>query len=138
MLPGRLLALPVVALAAACVGCVAESRDFDRLDRAYVSNEWDGTISVLDTRADKVIATWPVGGRVRGLRVNSDGRHLYAAITYPSHRDEEGEDGIVLLDTDAMIPAGSRPWGLALSRDGDRLYTANGLSNDESVIDTRL
>ena len=28
------------------------------------------------------------------------------------------------------------PWGLALARDGKRLYVANGLSNDLSVIDT--
>ena len=37
----------------------------------------------------------------------------------------------------ASIPAGGRPWGLALHRDGTRLYTANGLTNDVSVIDTR-
>ncbi len=32
---------------------------------------------------------------------------------------------------------GRRPWGVALSPDGLRLYTANGLSDDVSVIDTR-
>jgi len=30
---------------------------------------------------------------------------------------------------------GPRPWGLALSPSGDRLYTANGPSDDVSVID---
>jgi len=35
----------------------------------------------------------------------------------------------------ATIPVGRRPWGIALSRDGRELYTANGLSNDVSVID---
>lgn len=35
------------------------------------------------------------------------------------------------------IPVGRRPWGVALSPDGRWLYTANGLSNDLSVIDTR-
>jgi YVTN family beta-propeller protein len=37
----------------------------------------------------------------------------------------------------ADIPVGIRPWGIALSSDGRKLYTANGPSNDVSVIDTR-
>ena len=34
-----------------------------------------------------------------------------------------------------FIAVGQRPWGIALSPDGRRLYTANGLSNDVSVVD---
>jgi YVTN family beta-propeller protein len=30
-----------------------------------------------------------------------------------------------------------RPWGVAVSGDGQRIYTANGGSNDVSVIDAR-
>ena len=30
---------------------------------------------------------------------------------------------------------GQRPWGIALSPDGKTLYTANGPSNDISVVD---
>jgi YVTN family beta-propeller protein len=36
----------------------------------------------------------------------------------------------------ASIPVGRRPWGIALTPDGRKLYTANGVSNDVSVIDT--
>ena len=36
----------------------------------------------------------------------------------------------------ATIPVGKRPWGIAVTRDGKRIYTANGISNDVSVIDT--
>jgi len=35
-----------------------------------------------------------------------------------------------------LIPVGQRPWGIALTPDGRKLYTANGVSNDVSVIDT--
>jgi len=35
-----------------------------------------------------------------------------------------------------LIPVGQRPWGIALTPDGRKLYTANGLSNDVSVVDT--
>ncbi len=33
------------------------------------------------------------------------------------------------------MAVGKRPWGIALSRDGSKLYSANGPSNDVSVID---
>ena len=35
----------------------------------------------------------------------------------------------------ASVDAGPRPWGIAISADGTTLYTANGSSNDVSVID---
>ena len=35
-----------------------------------------------------------------------------------------------------LIPVGQRPWGIALTPDGRKLYTANGISNDVTVIDT--
>jgi YVTN family beta-propeller protein len=31
---------------------------------------------------------------------------------------------------------GRRPWGIAITPDGSRVYTANGLSDSISVIDT--
>jgi len=34
------------------------------------------------------------------------------------------------------VEAGPRLWGIAISPDGATLYTANGPSNDVSVIDT--
>ena len=36
----------------------------------------------------------------------------------------------------AEVAVGTRPWGIALSLDGKRLYTANGPSNDVSIVDT--
>jgi YVTN family beta-propeller protein len=36
----------------------------------------------------------------------------------------------------AEVPVGTRPWGIALSADGTRLYSANGPSNDVSIVDT--
>jgi YVTN family beta-propeller protein len=34
-----------------------------------------------------------------------------------------------------QVPVGARPWGIGLSGDGQYLYTANGPSNDVSVVD---
>ncbi|MGB1800941.1 MAG: hypothetical protein ACPHLK_08955, partial [Gammaproteobacteria bacterium] len=35
-----------------------------------------------------------------------------------------------------MIPVGKRVWGLALTKDGKRLFTTDGVSGTVSVIDT--
>jgi YVTN family beta-propeller protein len=39
-----------------------------------------------------------------------------------------------LLDT---IKVGTRPWGIALSPDGKFLFSANGPSNDVSIVDLK-
>jgi len=36
----------------------------------------------------------------------------------------------------ATIKVGTRPWNMAITRDGAKLYVANGRSNSVSVIDT--
>jgi YVTN family beta-propeller protein len=46
-----------------------------------------------------------------------------------------------MLDSDSLeliqgIPVGKRVWGLAMSKDGERLYSSNGVSSDVSIIDT--
>jgi YVTN family beta-propeller protein len=49
---------------------------------------------------------------------------------------------VVVIDTATdevlkVIPdVGDRPWGITITPDGKKLYTANGPSNDVSVIDT--
>jgi YVTN family beta-propeller protein len=35
----------------------------------------------------------------------------------------------------ASVKVGTRPWGVEISPDGKRLYTANGPSGDVSVVD---
>ena len=44
----------------------------------------------------------------------------------------EGEEFIA-----AMIPVGNRAWGIAFDPSGSKLYTANGASNDVSVVDLK-
>src|SRR5215469_226600 len=49
--------------------------------RAYVSNEDDGTVTVLDTQRLAVIATVAVGKRPRGLALTRNGQRLYVAVS---------------------------------------------------------
>ena len=48
---------------------------------------------------------------------------------------------VLFLDTAtdkvvASVEAGQRPWGIAVAPDGKTVFTANGPSNDVSIIDT--
>ncbi len=74
-------------------------------------------------------------------------RHRRAAPAVPGgfvhhHLIRTGDR--VLLEPDPVdrrevaryIPVGKRPWGIAVTPDGRRLYTVNGVSDDVSVIDT--
>ena len=36
----------------------------------------------------------------------------------------------------STVEVGERPWGIGITPDGRYLYTANGPSNDVSVVDT--
>jgi len=39
--------------------------------------------------------------------------------------------------TRELVLVGKRAWGLGLNRDGSRLFVANGLSDDLTVVDTQ-
>jgi YVTN family beta-propeller protein len=102
--------------------------------RAYVTGETDGTVSVVDTSSHTVIHTIKLTGElVRPMEVDvaPDGRWAY--VTTGRGRT------LVAIDTSTQqvreLTVGERPWGLAISPDGKRLYTANGPSNDVSIVD---
>jgi YVTN family beta-propeller protein len=47
---------------------------------------------------------------------------------------------VVIIDTATNMPVGSievgdRPWGIAIDREGRTVITANGPSNDVSIVD---
>jgi YVTN family beta-propeller protein len=49
---------------------------------------------------------------------------------------------VAVIDTEknavvTTIPIGNRAWGIALEPSGSKLYTANGASNDVSVVDVK-
>src|SRR3979490_1528430 len=52
-----------------------------RAARAYVSNEDDGTVTVIDTQRPTAVAAGGVGRRPGGLVLSPDGASLYVALT---------------------------------------------------------
>jgi YVTN family beta-propeller protein len=104
--------------------------------RAFVSAEQGAAVDVIDTRTHKRtdrIAIQGAGVKPMGLALSHDGKRLFVSL---------GRAGSVALVDVASLrvlrtfpSVGARIWGLGLSPAGDELYSANGPSNDVSVID---
>lgn len=105
---------------------------------AYVSGEGDASLSrVPIPSGEPVTRVLQLSQKARPMGVVFDaarkriyvstGRGGTVAVV-----QVEGGGGKLLKE----IPVGARPWGIALSHDGRRLYTANGSSDDVTIIDT--
>lgn len=124
-------------------------------ERLYVSNEDDGTVTVIDADRSAALATIAVGKRPRGLALSPDGTRLYVAVSGmpkcpPPIPDEEcaklprdsAADGIAVIDTaaltrTALIAGVSDPERVALSRDGRRLFVSEEDAARLAVLDAR-
>ena len=110
---------------------------------AYVTNEQDGSITVVDTATDRVVSTFPVGARARGVRVSPDGRLVYVALSTPTGKlYDPKENHAAALDaltgeTVATYEVGSDPEQIEVGADGSRLYASNEDAGTASVIDLK-
>lgn len=116
--------LPLLSMLLAAVPALAEPTG-----RVFVSNEKDGTVTVIRSSTDTVEATVSVGNRPRGVGLSPDRRHLYVAL------GEDNAIGVVdvrSLEVLRKIPSGSDPEAFAvhpggllyLSNEDDRMVTA--------------
>jgi len=123
--------------------------------RAYVSNEDDGTVTVVDTERLEGLGTISVGKRPRGLALSHDGKRLYVALSgLPKcpppmtdadcaklPRDVEA-DGVAVIDTATLAPAGklrgvSDPERVDLSRDDRTLFVSEEDAARLAALDLR-
>ena len=143
---------PRVALLAASgllLGCSSPPRS--SAPQLFVTNERSGDLSVIDLGSNRVVATVPLGKRPRGIRASPDRATLYVALSgspmAPPGVDESSlppadrsADGIGVVDVRErrlvkVIPAGTDPEQLAVSKDGSRLFIANEDAATASVVD---
>jgi len=101
--------------------------------RIYVSNFAAGTVVVIDTVTNTIIATVVVGSGPRHLNITPDGSRIYVPNFSSS------TVSVISTATNAVIatvPVGSSPVGISLSPNGASAYVANSTSNTVSHIST--
>lgn len=117
----------------------------------YVTNETGGTISVVDAATNEIVRVIPVGKRPRGAAVSPDRQTLYVALSGspiagpgvdedalpPPDRSADGIGVVDLVSQELVrvIPAGTDPELVAVSRDGATLFVANEDAATASVVD---
>ncbi len=121
--------------------------------RAYVSNEDDGTVSVVDTQRLESVATVAVGKRPRGMALSRDGKQLFVVVSGvpkcpPPLTDEQcaklprdaKADAVVIVDTVGLRAARvlkgvTDPERIELSRDEHTLFVTDEDAARVTVID---
>lgn len=114
-------------------------------ERAYVANELSASLTVVDAGAHRPIATielpMPRSGTA-GIPPRPMG--VVASPVEPRVFVTTGRGGgVAVIDTsknrvlDVIERVGARPSGIGITNDGRKLYTANGPSDDVSVIDVQ-
>ena len=100
--------------------------------RAYITNEKDNTVSVIDINKKKVIETVKVGQRPRGIIMSKDGKLVLICAS--------DDDRVEVRDAETMklkyhLPSGPDPELFILSPEDDTLYIANEDDAMVTVVD---
>ena len=96
---------------------------------AFASNEKDGTLSVIDTTKDEVVASINAGRTPRGMAASVDGRRLYVS--------DQKINALRIIDLATRTPTGSvdlgeSPEGVGRSADGK--WIAVAIEEDHQVL----
>ncbi len=108
--------------------------------QVWVSSEVAGTVAVIDTATHKVLHTIrfdlpevPTAAiQAVGISLTDDGSKAFIDLG-PANRVAVVDPKTYAVDKYLLV--GQRVWHNAFSPDQHWLYTANGISNDMSVID---
>ena len=104
----------------------------------FITNERAGTVSAIDTRIAKVIATQHAGTRVRGIV--SDGKRLYVAVSHFKGQLRHDPDGVVAIDPKTLsivrrYECGRDPEGIALTPDRRHFVVSNEDAGTATIVD---
>ena len=99
--------------------------------RAYITNEKDNTVSVIDINKKKVIETVKVGQRPRGIIMSKDGKLVLICAS--------DDDRVEVRDAETMklkyhLPSGPDPELFILSP--EELFSSRGPPDSETRLGT--
>jgi len=100
---------------------------------AYVGNFNVGTLSIIDTADNTLVATLTVGGNPFGIAVHPDGSQAYMTNLF-------GPEEVKFISSDThtitgSVPIGNQPTGVAVTPDGTLLYVGSRANATVSVVD---
>jgi YVTN family beta-propeller protein len=107
--------------------------------RGFVACENAHLLTIIDGKTHAPTGEIDLPGnlvRPMGLVISPDGHTLYASGGRGKTVHAIGLDDATPQIKRTISDVGARPWGIGITRKGDRLYTANGGAGDVSVIDT--
>ncbi len=88
--------------------------------RAYVTNNGDNTVTVIDLLAQKTLATIPVGAAPRGTALDPTGRRLFVANQSDGTLSVIDTDKNSVLTTIALVTSGNdvkQPYAVTVTKD---------------------
>jgi YVTN family beta-propeller protein len=106
--------------------------------RGFVACENAHLLTIVDGNTHAKIGELDLPGtlvRPMGQVISPDGHTLYVTGGRGKTVHAIALDGATPQIKATVTDVGVRPWGIGITRKGDRLYTANGSSGDVSVID---
>jgi YVTN family beta-propeller protein len=88
----------------------------------FIGGGGPGTVLVIDTATNTVVATVPVGSGPLGVAVTPDGKHAYVT--------NDNSNTVSVIDTvtnmvGTTVTVGASPVGVAITPDGKQAYVAN-------------
>lgn len=110
-------------------------QSFDsRNNRLYIAHLGDDTVTVYDTKSQKVVGEIKDVKHVHGVLIVPELNRLYASAT--------GSNELVIIDSNtlkivARVPTGDYPDGIGYDNKEKKIYVSNKLGRSETVIDAQ-
>ncbi len=140
----------LLAAALALAGCGRNGQSAAGSNLVFVTNELSGDLSIVDGAAGRLLGTYPLGKRPRGIKLSPDGRTLYVALSgspiAPPGTDESklpppdhSADGVGMFDLASRKLVGvvrgiANPEQLAVSRAG-LIYAGSEAASAVVILD---
>jgi len=102
-------------------------------DRLFVANNFDNSVSAIDTGTQQVIATIPVGRKPRAIAVTPSGDAIYVTNVQDATVSIIDSGTLTVIKT---ISVPTKPWNVIFTNDGTMAFVSSSVAGEVSVIDT--